>query len=166
MSRPWYPFYWSDYAGDTAHLSMVEHGAYILLMQHYYQKGRPLPASALTKGEQKLSKCLASDEALFRVCRCTTDTERHAVLHVLREFFYLDGDEHRHKRIDAELKKANEVSKKRAEAGKKGGSSKCQANAKQLPTLSLSQSQLSTPHVKGEITTGVDIYHRGRAAHE
>lgn len=99
--KPWYPFYWADYAGDTAHLSMVEHGAYKLLMQHYYLKGAPLPANA---------------ELLYRVCRCTNDAERAAVRAILGEFFLLDGDSYRHPRIDLELEKSRDISEKRRNA--------------------------------------------------
>lgn len=101
MARPWYPFYWRDYAGDTAHLTMVQHGAYLLLMQHYYLKGAALPANA---------------ELLHRVCRCTTDTERDAVLAVLGEFFVLVDGAYHHARIDAELEKSKNISKVRKEA--------------------------------------------------
>lgn len=101
MARPWYPFYWRDYAGDTAHLTMVQHGAYLLLMQHYYLKGAALPANA---------------ELLHRVCRCTTDTERDAVQAVLGEFFALVDGEYHHARIDAELEKSRKISKVRKEA--------------------------------------------------
>ncbi len=36
------PFYIADYLGDTGHLSTIEHGAYCLLLFHYWRTGRPL----------------------------------------------------------------------------------------------------------------------------
>jgi uncharacterized protein YdaU (DUF1376 family) len=32
-------FYVNDYIGDTAHLNTAEHGAYLLLIMHYWIKG-------------------------------------------------------------------------------------------------------------------------------
>jgi uncharacterized protein YdaU (DUF1376 family) len=46
MSGPrpdtWIPMYWGDYLRDTMRLSATEHGAYMLLIAHYWTKGVPL----------------------------------------------------------------------------------------------------------------------------
>lgn len=116
MSMAWSAFYWRDYIANTGHLSLQEHGAYLLLMAHYYMTGNPIPANA---------------EQLHRICRCTTDAERHAVDSVLAQFFILQDGEHHHERIDDELKKSNEISEKRSKAARKRqqADSNCNANA-------------------------------------
>jgi len=103
VSNPWSPFYWRDYIGDTGHLSLVEHGAYLLLMAHYYMTGAPLPANA---------------EQLHRICRAFAAAERDACQSVLNQFFSRDGDVYRNARADAEIKKAKKISEVRSNAAK------------------------------------------------
>ncbi len=100
----WFPFYFTDYSGKTEHLSLTEHGAYLLLMGAYYKTGKPLPANALQ---------------LQRICRAFADAEVCAMNNVLKEFFTLVGDTYVHYRIQAELEKSNDISKKRSNAAKK-----------------------------------------------
>jgi uncharacterized protein YdaU (DUF1376 family) len=103
MADAWSAFYWADYVADTAHLTLAQHGAYLLLMAHYYRTRRPLSANA---------------SVLHRVCRCTTDADKSAVEEVLAEFFTLDGGVYRQHRIDRELAKAADISEKRRAAAK------------------------------------------------
>jgi uncharacterized protein YdaU (DUF1376 family) len=130
MANPWSAFYWRDYIGDTGHLSLEQHGAYLLLMAPYYMTGRPLPAHA---------------SVLHRVCRCTTDADRSAVDQVLTEFFTLDRDVYRHGRIDRELAKAVDISEKRRAAANakhhKAGAANAYANAVQVHTQPQPQPQ-------------------------
>src|SRR5438876_9953671 len=77
-----------DYARDTAHLSLVEHGAYRLLLDHYYATGAALPNDI---------------PALYRVCRAFDESERKAVDAVLAKFFELWHDGYHNKRADEEL---------------------------------------------------------------
>lgn len=41
MSLPWFPFHIDKYLGDTMTLDTEGHGAYLLLMLHYYRTGEP-----------------------------------------------------------------------------------------------------------------------------
>jgi uncharacterized protein YdaU (DUF1376 family) len=129
MSNPWTPFYWRDYIGDTGHLSLMEHGAYLLLMAHYYMTGEPLPANA---------------EQLHRICRAFADAERHACQSVLDQFFVLEGDVYRNARADEEIEKARKISEVRANAARSRHSANhanAYANAEQMHTQPQPQSQ-------------------------
>jgi uncharacterized protein YdaU (DUF1376 family) len=130
VANPWTSFYWDSYERKTADLSVTEHGAYFLLIKHYYCNGGPIQANA---------------SRLLTVCRAFADAERAAVMSVLDRFFVLEGDVYRHERCDEELAEAAQLSEKRSIAGKSGAEKKRQkrqqkppanatANAKQLLT--------------------------------
>jgi len=101
MNRPWMPLYVGDYLGDTGHLTTTQHGAYLLLMMHYWRKGE------LPDDDKQLSKITKLPLKVWTEYRET-----------LQDFFY---DGWRHKRIDAELQRMTKVSNARAIAGQKGG---------------------------------------------
>jgi uncharacterized protein YdaU (DUF1376 family) len=101
MKRPWMPLYVGDYLGDTGHLTTTQHGAYLLLMMHYWRKGE-LPGD-----DRQLSKI--TKLPLKTWCEYRP---------ILQDFFH---EGWKHKRIDAELAKMTRVSEKRAIAGQKGG---------------------------------------------
>lgn len=101
----YYPFHLGDYAGATRHLSMLEHGAYRLLIDLYYLREGPLPADLA---------------AVQRLACARTPEERAAVETVLAEFFTLTPDGWRNKRCDAEIERYQERSEKaRESAGKR-----------------------------------------------
>jgi uncharacterized protein YdaU (DUF1376 family) len=101
MKRPWMPLYVGDYLGDTGHLTTAQHGAYLLLMMHYWRKG-------------ELPDC---DRQLSKITKLPLRTWCD-YRPVLQDFFH---DGWKHKRIDAELARMLRVSEKRAIAGQKGG---------------------------------------------
>ena len=105
MSRPWMPLYIGDYLRDTRHLTTEQHGAYLLLIMHYWTHGG-LP----TDKKQIYSICALERHNAARKWR--------SICLAIAPFF----DEHwRHKRIDAELEKHRVTNEKRAMAGRKGG---------------------------------------------
>jgi uncharacterized protein YdaU (DUF1376 family) len=113
MSPPWMPLYIADYRADTAHLSAAEHGAYLLLIMHYWSTG------GLPDDDRPLARIACMSGAEWRRARPT-----------LASFFQ---DRWTHKRINSELARAAEISSKRR-ASAEQRYSKRNANAEQVDT--------------------------------
>lgn len=99
--RAWMPLYVGDYLGDTGHLSTSQHGAYLLLMMHYWRQG------GLPDDDKQLAAITKLPLRIWLDCRDT-----------IQAFFY---DGWQHKRINEELAKMEHATGKRAAAGQKGG---------------------------------------------
>ena len=84
----YYEHHLGDYVRDTAHLSMTEDGAYRRLLDAYYIRELPLPASI---------------REIYRLVRASSKPDREAVEIVLREFFVEAQDGWRHSRCDREI---------------------------------------------------------------
>jgi len=68
----WMPFYVSDYLADTMHLSTEEHGAYLMLILHYWKSG-PIPdddarLALITKMGDAWSNASSTLKAFFKQC--------------------------------------------------------------------------------------------------
>ena len=118
----YYPRHIGDYIGATAHLSMLEDGAYTRLMDWYYLDEQPIPNDP---------------RAIYRRCRAQSPEEREAVDVILHEYFCLDEDANafRHSRIDEELRTYRDKSAKASAAANKrwnADASKKHANASKL----------------------------------
>lgn len=100
---PWYPHNIDSYDRKTAHLTMLQHGAYRLMMDHYYRTATPLPAKLLQ---------------VHRICRAVAEDEQAAVSAVLAEFFELRDDGWHNIRSDEELEKTSTIRGKRSNAAK------------------------------------------------
>lgn len=103
MSKPdvWMPLYVADYLADTAHLSVSEHGAYLLLIMHYWRNGG-LPSDDVKLA--RITKCQPKEWARIRA--------------TIAEFFDADW---RHVRIDRELAAAAAAAERARQNGKRGG---------------------------------------------
>lgn len=98
----WMPIYIGDYLRDTVELSGPEHGAYLLLLMHYWMK----------QGE------IGCDiERLARACRSDLETCRF----ILGYYFTLEDGNYKNKRADKEMKNAENRRLASSENGKKGG---------------------------------------------
>ena len=109
----WMPIYWGDYGRDTAHLNNAGHGAYLMLIKHYWCTG-PLPDD---------------DAVLWRVACCDSIAAWRKLRPVILELFHiLDGRWH-HKRVDYELAKARRITEAQAQAGAKGAAKRWRAHS-------------------------------------
>lgn len=100
----YYERHLGDYARDAGHLTLLEHGAYTLLLDRYYTTEKPIPS-----------------DMVYRVCRAKTRWEKSAVDAVVTEFFEEVDGCLRHARCESEIG----LARKRIEAsianGKNGG---------------------------------------------
>lgn len=84
----YYELHLGDYLRDTAHLSMLEDGAYRRLLDVYYRTEKPLPTDV---------------KEVCRLVRAVSKGDREAVKAVLNEFFKPTDDGWRQPRADAEI---------------------------------------------------------------
>jgi uncharacterized phage protein (TIGR02220 family) len=84
----YYERYCGDYARDTGHLSLQEHGAYTVMLDTYYATETALPADY---------------KALYRICRAMGAKEQESVRAVADQFFPIGADGLRHNRKADEL---------------------------------------------------------------
>jgi uncharacterized protein YdaU (DUF1376 family) len=130
----YYKRYMGDYGRDTGTLSLAEHGAYALLMDHYYSTEEPLPA----------------DHAdLYRICRAMKKEEQAAVRKVADKFFpaFKDGQRH-NDRADKELSKYHAKAEQNRQNGKGGGRPKSNPldNPDKTQSVSVSGGESGSEH--------------------
>ncbi len=98
---PYMPLYVADYLADAAHLTTLQHGAYLMMLMTYWQRGKPLPAD---------------DVQLARIARLSR-REWNANRAELRAFFYEEENTLKHRRVETELAKVEAKSLKCKKAG-------------------------------------------------
>src|SRR5262249_30409852 len=97
----WMPLYVGDYLRDTGHLNTTQHGAYLLLIMHYWQHG------GLPKSESELA-------AIARL-----PIRKWRALGVPIKVLF--DEDWTHGRIDKELAKTDRAIMQRRLAGRAGG---------------------------------------------
>ena len=83
-----YSHHIGDYKRETAHLSLVEHGVYRLLLDHYYATEKPLPNDL---------------QLLYRIVGTQGRTERTAVARVVELFFVASSEGLEHPRVKEDI---------------------------------------------------------------
>ena len=125
MSFQFMALYTGDYRRDTQHLSMMEHGCYLLMLMHCWDQRGPMPLD---------------ERRIFAICNARSNEEMGAARGVLAEFFTRMDYGHYNHRMQREIERANAISGVRSDAGKRG----VQAKAKQLLSKSQSLAQQVT----------------------
>lgn len=105
MSNAYYRFFPGDYLHDTSDLSLLEHGAYMLLLHHYYR-----------------SESLPSEKKrLYTIASALTDEEKAAVDCVIQRYFLDSGNGHLiNNRVEKELVIRRKFYADQREKSKKG----------------------------------------------
>jgi len=105
----YYERHLGDYAKDTTHLSMLEHGAYALLLDRYYASEEAI-----------------LDQIKYKICHATKSKERAAVDFILNSFFTLIDGAWTNRRAEDEIIKYKKRVVAAQSNGKKGGRPKTQ----------------------------------------
>lgn len=98
------PFYVGDYLSDTMALTTTEHGAYLLLIMAYWKNSGPLP----------------DDDTRLAATAKLSQSDWSAIRRNIASFFQIGGGVWQHKRIDAELERAQNLAKAKSRAGLAG----------------------------------------------
>lgn len=105
MNIFFFQFYPGDYLRDTMHLTRDHHGAYVLLMVAYYQRGKALP----------------DDDLALAAITKSTAREWQKIRPVMSHFFDVRDGVWWHKRIERELDAMRQSLVGRREKASKGG---------------------------------------------
>lgn len=139
-ARPdtWMPIYWGDYARDTGHLNALAHGAYLMLIKHYWCTGSPLNDD---------------DSELWRVACCDSLGEWKRIRNKLSPLFQILEGKWRHKRIDRELQRAVDITNKRAAAGRASAEHRANKNSTHVEHTGQQNAIPSQPQPPSEAKT-------------
>lgn len=141
--RPWMPLYIADYLNDTAHLRALESGAYLHLIMAYWSGGKLPP----------------DDRQLATIAK-VTDKEWVQIKPTIAAFFGLDFSSH--KRIDAELTKAADVSNKRKAAVQQREIKRRSSDPSNVHTLHTSHSVSNETGATAPPDPKTEFFRRGR----
>jgi len=149
----YYERHLGDYARDTAHLSILEHGAYTLLLDRLYATEQGIPA-----------------EQVYRLARARTADERKAVDVVLAEYFVLENNVYNNGRASREIARAQAKIAAARSNGKTGGRPKANPAVTQqeptgFPLGSISETQMKALQTPDSRLQSPDTKHQTPDTH-
>lgn len=135
----YYKHHIGDYKAATAHLTLIEHGAYRQLLDMYYLDEKPIPLET---------------QVVFRRLCARTQEEQTAVETVLKEFFEETKNGWMHKRCESELAQYSAKADANRENGKRGGRpKKTQMVSDENPTQSEVEPKITLTTTHKPLTT-------------
>lgn len=146
---PYIQLYVADYLADTAHLNAAQHGAYLLLIMNYWQRGKSLDNR---------------NERLANVARMSNE-EWEQNRADIAEFFEIDGDTWTHRRIEDDLAAVSAKSVKSSNAGKASAAAKMAKKEQTLNERSTSVEQTFN-HKEADVDVDTDNYSSLSGAHD
>jgi uncharacterized protein YdaU (DUF1376 family) len=132
---PFMPLYVADYMADTAHLTTVEHGAYLLLIMTYWQRGEALPDD-----DKKLSRIVGLQGRNWKRVRAE-----------IEPFFEVRDSKWMHQRIERQLSVLHSQSRNNSLNGKKGAL----ARAKKSPSERQASAKRTLSHTDTDTYSSV-----------
>lgn len=123
-----------DYLKKTGALSVQEHGAYFLMLLHYYATEAPMPTG----------------RELYRLLRAETKQDREAVDFIVSRYWVQTSEGLTHARADEEIRKASHQREINRELGKRGGRPK-QTETK-TESVSETEPKANPSHSHSQIT--------------
>lgn len=101
-NKHWFPMYPGDWLASTQHFTTEQHGAYLLLLMHYWS----------------IQGAITSDrEELRMVCKLSKHSFDKYFQNIMGKFS-LKNEKYFHKRMDAEIAKSVDLYEKRSAAGR------------------------------------------------
>ena len=125
----WYKHYIGDYQRDTGHLSMVEHGAYRLMLDTHYATEAPLPKT---------------NSVLFRLLRAFTEAEQEAVVAILSQYWTETPGGYVNDRSGREFEKYTNKINTARENGNRGGRPKKTHDITETQTETITETEPAT----------------------
>ena len=124
----YYPRYPHDYLSDTEHLTLEQHGAYSLLIDHLWQAGQRTGVCAILDDPARIAHTLRCSPAQWKKIRkVLVDDSEHPVLHE-------SGGYLAQKRVSKEFEKAKARAESAAESAGRRWRNDAKADANALRT--------------------------------